>query len=49
MNNNGIIVNSIRSTEGNYLYLKEIKKGESEIVLCKEEVQALKEAKEMSI
>ena len=49
MNNNGIIVNSIRSTEGNYLYLKEIKKGESEIVLCKEEIQALKEAKEMSV
>ena len=49
MHNTGIIVNSIRSTEGNYLYLKEIKNGESEIVLCKEEVQALKEIKEMSV
>ena len=49
MHNNGIIVNSIRSGEGNYLYLKEIKNGESEIVLCKEELQALKEAKETSV
>ena len=49
MHNNGIIVNSIRSAEGNYLYLKEIKNGESEIVLCKEEIQALKEIKEMSV
>lgn len=49
MNNTGIIVNSIRSAEGNYLYLKEIKNGESEIVLCKEEIQALKEIKEMSV
>lgn len=49
MNHNGIIINSIRSTEGNYLYLKEIKNGESEIVLCKEEIQALKEAKELSV
>jgi hypothetical protein len=49
MNHNGIIINSIRSTDGNYLYLKEIKNGESEIVLCKEEIQALKEAKELSV
>ena len=49
MHNNGIVVNSIRSGEGNYLYLKEVVKGESATVLCKEEEQALKEAKEKSV
>lgn len=49
MKNNGFMINSIRSTEGNYIYLKEIVNGESKIVLCKEEMQALKEAKEKSV
>lgn len=49
MKNNGFMINSIRSTEGNYVYLKKIENGESEIVLCKEEIQALKEAKIKSV
>lgn len=49
INNNGIIINSIRGTDGNYVYLKEIKNGECEIPLCKEESIALKETIEQSV
>lgn len=49
INNNGIIINSIRSMDGNYVYLKEINQGECEIPLCKEETIALKEAMEKSV
>lgn len=49
INNNGIIINSIRSSGGNYIYLKEVKKGESDTPLCKEEEIALKEAIEKSV
>ena len=44
MKNNGIIINSIRSTDGNYIYLKEVEKGDCKTPLCKEEVIALEEA-----
>lgn len=49
INNSGIIINSIRGTDGNYIYLKEIKKGECEIPLCQEEAMALKETIEQSV
>ncbi len=41
---NGIVMNAIHSREGCYLYIKEIKSGESEIVLGKEEEASLKKA-----
>lgn len=40
-NNNGFIINSVHSTEGCYSYTKEIKQGESNIDLGKEEAEAL--------
>lgn len=40
-NNNGFILNSVHSAEGCYSYTKEIKNGESEILLGNEEKQAL--------
>lgn len=40
-NNNGFIINSVHSTEGCYSYTKEIKQGESDISLGKEEAEAL--------
>ena len=40
-NNNGFIINSVHSTEGCYSYTKEIRLGESEISLGKEEAEAL--------
>ena len=40
-NNNGIILNSVHSTEGCYTYTKEIKNGECAISLGEEEQQAL--------
>ena len=49
MKNNGIMINSIRGTSGNYVYLKEIKDGKSEIPLCKEEEIALKETVRQSV
>ncbi len=42
--NNGFLINSVHSTDGCYSYVKEIKKGESEIALGEEEKQALEEA-----
>jgi hypothetical protein len=47
--NNGIIINSIRNTDGNYIYLKEVKNGKCETPLCKEEMIALKETVEKSV
>ena len=44
MKNNGIIINSIRSTDGNYIYLKEVEKGNCNTPLCKEESISLEEA-----
>lgn len=40
-NNNGFIINSVHSAEGCYSYTKEIKAGECEISLGKEEREAL--------
>lgn len=49
INNSGIIINSIRSTDNNYIYLKDIKDGKSDTPLCKEEEIALKEAIAQSV
>lgn len=40
-NNNGFVINSVHSTEGCYVYTKEIKRGESALSLGKEEAEAL--------
>lgn len=40
-NNDGFILNSVHSSEGCYSYTKEIKKGESDIILGEEEKRAL--------
>ena len=40
-NNNGFIINSVHSTEGCYVYTKEVKLGESAIPLGKEEEEAM--------
>lgn len=42
--NNGFLLNSVHSSDGCYSYVKEIKKGESELSLGEEEKQALNEA-----
>ncbi len=39
--NNGFIINSVHSAEGCYSYTKEIKNGQSDISLGKEEEEAL--------
>ncbi|MBO4514965.1 MAG: DUF4446 family protein, partial [Lachnospiraceae bacterium] len=39
--NNGIILNSVHRTEGSYCYSKEVKNGEGEGDLSKEEKEAL--------
>lgn len=39
--NNGFMINAIHSREGCYTYVKEIKKGESDIVLSEEEQKSL--------
>lgn len=40
-NNSGFILNSVHSAEGCYSYVKQVKNGESDILLGKEEQQAL--------
>lgn len=42
--NNGFILNSVHGSDGCYSYMKEIKKGESELSLGEEEKRALNEA-----
>ena len=42
--NNGLILNSVHSTEGCYTYVKEIKAGICDLDLCKEEKDALFQA-----
>lgn len=42
--NNGIILNAVHSRDNCFLYLKEIVKGESYIMLSQEEVEALRRA-----
>lgn len=43
-NNTGVILNAIHSRDNCFLYLKEIVKGESFVMLSEEEVEALKKA-----
>ncbi len=43
-NDNGFIINSVHSSEGCYSYTKLIKNGESDVLLGKEEAQALETA-----
>lgn len=45
---NGLIINSVYANEGSYSYIKEIKKGGSEIPLSEEEGKALNKAKNKS-
>ena len=45
---NGFIINSVYANEGSYSYIKEIKKGGSEIPLSEEEGKALNKAKNKS-
>lgn len=42
--NSGYILNSVHSSEGCYLYLKQVEHGETEIVLGEEEKEALEQA-----
>ena len=42
--NSGIILNAVHSRDNCYLYLKEIVKGESYVMLSQEEVEALRKA-----
>ncbi len=44
LNNTGFILNSVHSREGCYLYIKDVKKGEADIMLGSEEKQALEQA-----
>ncbi len=46
-NNTGFVLNAIHSKDNCYLYLKEVVKGESFIMLSEEEVQALRKAYHM--
>lgn len=43
--NNGFLINSVYGNEGGYSYIKEIKNGESEILLSEDEQKALEKAK----
>lgn len=40
-NDNGFIINSVHSTEGCYVYTKEVKLGQSDVALGKEEAEAM--------
>ena len=42
--NNGFVMNAIHSSDGCYIYVKEIVKGESYVVLGEEEKEALRQA-----
>ena len=42
--NSGIILNAVHSSDNCFLYLKEIVKGESYVMLSQEEVEALRKA-----
>ncbi|MDO5409850.1 MAG: DUF4446 family protein [Lachnospiraceae bacterium] len=44
LNNSGIMINSIHTREGSYLYLKEIRDSKCEVLLGKEEQKALEKA-----
>ena len=42
--NTGFVVNSVHSREGCYLYVKEVDRGETEVLLGSEEKEALEQA-----
>ena len=42
--NSGLILNAVHSRDNCFLYLKEIVKGESYVMLSQEEVEALRKA-----
>lgn len=42
--NTGFVINSVHSREGCYLYLKEVERGETEVLLGTEEKEALEQA-----
>lgn len=42
--NTGFVLNSVHSREGCYLYLKEVERGETEVLLGNEEKEALEQA-----
>lgn len=44
LKNSGIMINSIHTREGSYLYMKEITEGKCEVLLGKEEQKALEKA-----
>jgi len=48
-NNNGFLINSVHSLNGNYCYSKEIVNGTCEIELGDEEFEALTQAKEVEL
>lgn len=48
-NNNGFLINSVHSLNGNYCYSKEIVNGSCEIELGDEEFEALTQAKEVEL
>lgn len=43
-NNSGFVLNSVHSKEGCYLYIKDVEKGETEVILGSEEKEALEQA-----
>ena len=43
-NNSGVVLNAVHSRDNCFLYLKEIVKGESFVMLSQEEVEALRKA-----
>lgn len=43
-NNTGIVINSVHSREGCYLYLKDVDQGRTEVLLGNEEKEALEQA-----
>lgn len=43
-NNTGFVLNTVHSREGCYLYLKEVEKGKTEVLLGSEEKEALEQA-----
>ena len=42
--NTGFVLNSVHSREGCYLYLKDVERGETEVLLGAEEQEALEQA-----
>lgn len=49
LKNSGIMINSIHTREGSYLYMKEITEGKCELLLGKEEEKALEKAMAVKI